>query len=195
MECCGVTSHFAAPPAPMLADPSLVIPSAGDPLLTPAAGRRQQLSRSGCTAGCSPQIVPLCAPYLSCVGVIMQLFKSLVIMMSKYLPGTAPAQHVAPWSHPHAGCPEAMAGCIPPGSCSPSVGDCPPDCCLLGSHHVPLQGLLEGLVQSWGAAVPSTLPTCFPGRGSSKGGIFWLGSVRLLCWLWFRDPILVGCHG
>lgn len=46
-------------------------------------------------------------------------------------------------------------------------------------------------MQSWGAAVPGILPTCFPGRGSSNGGITWLGSVRLLCWLWFRDPIFL----
>lgn len=39
-----------------------------------------------------------------------------------------------------------------------TAGNCPHGCCLLGSSQVPLWGLLWGLMQSWGAAVLSTLP-------------------------------------
>lgn len=46
---------------------------------------------------------------------IMQLFKSHAVMPGKYLPSTAPAQHVGPPSHPHAGCPASNSQLPPPG--------------------------------------------------------------------------------
>lgn len=101
--------------APTLVDLSPVTPSSGELRLSPAAGRRRRLPCSGCAAGYGPQIVPLCVQYPSCVQMIMQLFKSHAVMPGKYLPSTAPAQHVGPPSHPHAGCPASNSQLPPPG--------------------------------------------------------------------------------
>lgn len=143
--------------------------------------------------------MPPCAPYLSHVQMIMQFFKSHAFMLGKHLPSSAPSQHAGPPSHPHDRSPTCNVWLPPPWELltislqtnvpTAAAGWALPRC-------------LSGVSCAVMGCCTAQHPACFLGCSNHSGGSFWLGSARLRCGLWFRDPffspflmLLAGCQG